>query len=143
MASGGGQASELAQQAALQFNTQQYQASLGEPAARVIRPGGGPPADRTHTHTAPEHVAGRGAAARPEQPAAAPLRSISLTPGCLAARRVADTLRRLQKAVQNDDDPKIASNVAVTEYYLRGATDPEDLLDALAKIRCVRRCSAM
>ena len=39
--------------------------------------------------------------------------------------------------MQNDDDPKIASNVAVAEYYLRGATDPEDLLDALAKIRCV------
>jgi hypothetical protein len=41
----------------------------------------------------------------------------------------------LQKAVQNDDDPKIASNVAVAEYYLRGATNPEDLLDALGKIR--------
>ena len=49
--------------------------------------------------------------------------------------RPTDTLRRLQKAVQNDEDPKIAQNVAVAEYYLRGATDPEDLLDALAKIR--------
>ena len=54
-----------------------------------------------------------------------------------AAAAAADTLRKLQKAVQNDDDPKIASNVAVAEYYLRGATNPEDLLDALGKIRCV------
>ncbi len=44
--------------------------------------------------------------------------------------------------MQNDDDPKIASNVAVAEYYLRGATNPEDLLDALGKIRCVRPACA-
>ena len=38
--------------------------------------------------------------------------------------------------MQNDEDPKIAHNVAVAEYYLRGSTNPSDLLDALAKIRC-------
>ena len=42
----------------------------------------------------------------------------------------------MQYAVQNDEDPKIAHNVAVAEYYLRGSTNPSDLLDALAKIRC-------
>ena len=46
-----------------------------------------------------------------------------------------ETLRKLRQSVQNDDDPKIAQNIVVAEYYLRKCTEPKRLLDALTDIR--------
>ena len=40
--------------------------------------------------------------------------------------------------MQDNDDPKIAQNIAVTEFFLRGCTDPSELLGSLTSIRCER-----
>lgn len=48
------------------------------------------------------------------------------------------TLERLRRVSQNDEDPKIASNIEVAQYYARGSTNPNQLLNALSAIRCDR-----
>ncbi|KAL2633465.1 hypothetical protein R1flu_004944 [Riccia fluitans] len=52
------------------------------------------------------------------------------------AQRYSECLVILQQLLQKkEDDPKVLHNIAVTEYYRDGCSDPRKLLDVLAKVK--------
>ncbi|KAL3694248.1 hypothetical protein R1sor_007899 [Riccia sorocarpa] len=52
------------------------------------------------------------------------------------AQRYTECLAILHQLLQKkEDDPKVLHNIAITEYYQDGCSDPQKLLDVLAKVK--------
>ncbi|CAM6122213.1 unnamed protein product [Calypogeia fissa] len=97
---------------------------------------------------------GAGVAARPQPAAVPPATTATTTTSAAAAssspvaglakeaamlfkaQRYAECLHVLEQLLQKkEDDPKVLHNIAVAEYYRDGCTEPQKLLDVLAKVK--------